>query len=195
MSDRIVPFKKFDDDKQVVFAEVYAPGVIDSQGDFMTQEEIEKMAWRFMSQGRVSKVDTQHDLIDNGSLVVESFTAREGDPDFIKGAWVVGMKLPDKEWRLAKDGQLNGFSMYGQGIRKERMVEMEIPDDGMLKGHTSEAEGHEHEYVVTFDKSGNFLGGRTVPDKSGHIHNIEKGPATERILEHSHRFSFMEYLI
>lgn len=194
MTEHITPFKKFDEEKQIVYAEVYAPGLIDSQGDFMTGEEIEKMAWRFMAHGRVTKVDTEHDLIDNGSVVVESFIARPNDPDFIDGSWVVGVHIPDDaNWEKVKKGELNGFSMYGGAVRKERVLEIEIPDDGIIKGDTAASEDHTHQYHVRFDEQGNFLGGYT-DSVNGHQHRITKGTATEQEAGHSHRFSFMEFL-
>ena len=194
MTEHIAAFKKFDEEKQVVFAEVYAPGVIDSQGDFMNAAEIEKMAWRFMAHGRVTKVDTNHDLLDNGSIVVESFTARAGDPDFIDGAWVVGVHIPDAEiWADVKKGDINGFSMYGGAVRKNRVVEIEIPDSGVIKGDTADAEHHSHGFTVRFSDKGEFLGGHTT-EVNGHTHKITKGTATDEGQGHSHRFSYMEFL-
>ena len=194
MTEHISKFSKFDDEKQIVYAEVYAPGVIDSQGDFMTGEEIERMAWRFMANGRVTKVDTEHDLIDNGSIVIESFIARPNDPDFIDGSWVVGVHIPDAEnWGKVKKGELNGFSMYGAAVRKDRILEIEIPDDGIIKGDTSATEDHTHEYFVRFNEHGEFLGGAT-DTVNGHSHKILKGTATDDAAGHSHRFSYMEYL-
>ncbi len=79
-------FKKFDEERQLVYAEVYAPMIPDSQGDFMTAEGIEKIAHDFMKNGNVNKIDTNHDLEENGSFVIESFIARGNDPDFTVGA-------------------------------------------------------------------------------------------------------------
>lgn len=194
MAAHITPFKKLDEDKQIVFAEVYAPDVVDSQGDYMGRAEIEKMAWRFMAHGRVTKVDTNHDLNDNGSIVIESFIARPNDPDYIDGSWVVGVHIPDAGlWEKVKKGELNGFSMYGGSARREKTLEIEIPDDGIIKGDTSESEDHAHEYNVRFDERGTFLGGHT-DTVNGHTHRITKGTATEEEAGHSHRFSYMEFL-
>lgn len=193
-TDHIATFSKADDEKQIVYAEVFAPGVIDSQGDFMTKSEIELMAWRFMAQGRITKVDTEHNLKENGSLVIESFVAREGDPDFIPGSWVVGVHIPDPElWEQVKKGELNGFSLQGAGQRTEKVLEIEIPDDGIIKGDTEESEDHSHYYIVQFDSDGRFLGGETSV-VNGHKHSITKGTATEKVAGHSHRYSFMEFI-
>ena len=38
--------------EQIVWGEVYAPGFVDSQGDFMTPEEVKKACYNFMRKGR-----------------------------------------------------------------------------------------------------------------------------------------------
>jgi hypothetical protein len=194
-------FKKFDEERQLVYAEVYAPMIPDSQGDFMTAEGIEAIAHDFMKRGNVTKIDTNHDLQENGSYVVESFIARKGDNDFTEGAWVMGVKVLDPQvWKMVKSGQLNGFSMYGKGRRVERVIELEIPDSGMVKGTVdkSEQDDHTHSFKVRFDNDGNFLGGDTGPalvkgaKVDDHTHRITKGTATDEANGHSHRFNFLE---
>lgn len=191
--ERYVAFSKVDADKQIAYGEVYIPMIPDSQGDFMTEEEIEKMAHRFMKDALLRSVDTQHDLSDNGSIIVESFMVREGDLDFIKGAWVAGVWCPDDIWPLVKSGELGGFSMYGKGERIPTMITIEVPDDGILKGETAESEEHTHKYTLHFNKSGDFLGGETSV-VSGHNHKITKGTVTDEEEDHRHRFSFVEAL-
>lgn len=196
-----VPISKMDADRQLIYGEVYVPMVPDTQGDFMTAPEIEKMAHKFISKGLVSNVDTEHNLEGNGSLVVESFIAREGDPDFIVGSWVVGVHVVDTAvWKSVKDGEINGFSMFGSGTREEKLLEIEIPDDGILKGDTAVAgmEDHTHEFAVKFDNDGKFLGGVTGPGgPDGHIHKVERGTITEEGGPdgHSHRYSFLESMV
>lgn len=189
-----VSIKKSDDDEQIVYGEVYAPGVPDSQGDFMTVETIKEMAHEFLRKGFVSRIDTNHDQTDNGSYVVESFIARDDDPVFIPHSWVIGVKIPDPSlWALVKSGELNGFSLDGYGIRVPKTVEMLIPD--VLTGMTDEADGHTHEFFVRFNDEGVFIGGYTSPGPDGHIHRILRGTATEVEKDHSHRFSFVEGVI
>jgi hypothetical protein len=185
-----VTVRKADDEKQIVYGEVYAPGVPDSQGDVMTAEEIEKTAYGFMEAMRLTKIDTNHDLQDNGSYVVESFIARKGDPTFIEGSWVIGLKVPDKKlWKMVKSGELNGFSFDGEGYGTEKKVTVDLPEK--LNGVTQEAEDHVHTFVVKFDATGQFLGGET-DTVDGHKHKIVKGTATEQAMGHRHRFSFVE---
>lgn len=185
---------KTDDEKRIAYGVVYEPGVPDSHGDFMVAEEIEKMAHKFLADGRVLSIDTEHDLENNGSVVVESFVVRKGDPDFPEGSWVLGVHIPgDDLWTAVKKGEIGGFSMYGKALREDDATEivMELPDDGLLWGTTAECDGHTHQYVVKFDEDGNFLGGLT-DDAAGHSHQISKGTVTEKDSDHRHRFNFLE---
>lgn len=193
----VTHFRKFDAEKRLAYGEVYAPNIPDSQGDFMSAEEIEKMAHAFLREGRVTSIDTEHDLKDNGCYVVESFIARKGDPDFSEGAWVMGVHIPDDAlWSGVQKGDFGGFSMYGKASREPRMIEIEIPDDGIVKGETYDHEDHHHEYLLQFSEEGVFLGGVT-DEVNGHAHEIKKGTVTELAGEssHRHRFSFMEGLV
>lgn len=189
----IVNIKKTDDDKQIAYGEVYIPMIPDSQGDFMTGEEIEKMAHEFMKDGLLRGVDTEHDLADNGSVVVESFIVRKNDPDFVEGSWVAAVWVPDEIWPLVKSGELGGFSMYGKGERIPTYITIEVPDDGIVKGETDEMEDHTHIFALRFDEAGTFLGGETN-QVDGHFHKITKGTVTEDAEDHRHRFSFVEAL-
>jgi hypothetical protein len=186
-----VSIKKLDDEEQVVFGEVYAPGFPDSQGDFMTPEEIKKMAYNFLRKGLVSNIDVNHSQLPSGSYVVESFIARPDDTIFIPESWVLGVKVPDQGvWKMVKSGELNGFSLDGMGIRKDTVFEIEMPE--VLKGETDDVMGHRHKFFVKFDAGGGFLGGMTSSALDGHVHKIERGTVTEMTNGHNHRFSFVE---
>lgn len=185
--------KKIDAELQVVWGEVYAPGYPDSQGDFMQAPAIREMAWGFMKKRALHKVDVQHSQAESGSYIVESFIAREADPLFIPGAWVVGVKIPEPAvWELVKSGELNGFSLDGVGLRTRTTIEIELPE--LLKGETETVAGHRHDFTVRFDPAGAFLGGETGSGPDGHVHKIDKGTVTEPagLVPHTHRFSFVE---
>ena len=187
---KVVRIKKTTDEQQIVFGEVYAPGFPDSQVDFMSAETIRDMAYGFMKKSATTKIDVGHSRDECGAFVVESFIARDDDPVFIPGSWVIGVKVPDDVWALVKSGDLNGFSLDGMGTRVPTMFENEMPE--LLKGETSEVGGHQHEFLVKFDEDGSFLGGRTSAASDGHYHTILRGTATEVANGHSHRFSFVE---
>jgi hypothetical protein len=111
-------FKKADDELQVAYVEAYAPGVPDSQNDFMTSDEIRLMAWKFLLDGNTKNVDREHNNQQFGAGIVESFIARDGDPDFIAGAWGVGIHVADPiTWSNIKTGYINGVSLDGDGER------------------------------------------------------------------------------
>lgn len=113
-----VNFKKTDDEKRLVYGEVYVPWLVDSQGDFATPEDIEKAAHQFLLDGNLDKIDTHHDFIAKECAVVESFIARPGDPTFTPGAWVLVTKVfSDEVWDQIKKGEINGYSMAGNGQR------------------------------------------------------------------------------
>lgn len=187
---------KTDDEKQIAYGIVYEPGVPDSWGDFMSAETIERAAHNFLANGLVSAIDTEHDLQDNGCLVVESFIARKDDPDFPVGAWVMGVYVPDADmWAKVKKGEIGGLSLYGQAYRadEESELTLEIPDDGLIWGETQEASGHSHKYIVKYAEDGTFLGGST-DEVDGHSHVITRGTVTDADVggDHSHRFNFLE---
>ncbi len=184
--------RKTDDELQIVYGEVYAPNVPDVHGEFMTPVEVRKMAHRFMAKGILQAVDTNHDNELNGSMIVESFIARDDDPVFIPEAWVIGMHVPDDDmWKSIKDGELNGFSIEALVHLDERIVELEIPE--VLKGDTSEFDGHTHKFNVRFDGEGNFIGGQTSLTND-HRHQIRRGTVTEEAGGHTHRYSIAELM-
>jgi Putative phage serine protease XkdF len=190
-----VQIKKQDDEQQLVFGEVYAPTLPDSQGDFMTSEEIQKMAYEFMRRGLLENIDVGHTREASGCYVVESFIARDWDPTFIPGSWVLGVQVVDPAiWAQIKSGELNGFSLDGSGVRVDTILDVTVPE--YFEGQTSVTNDHDHPFVVSYGKDGGFLGGRTV-GSADHFHEIVKGTATEEAGDpsHSHRFSFLEGVI
>lgn len=108
---------KTDLEQRIVYGVVYAPGNPerrDAQGHWMSAEEVAKMAHRFMANLRLYQIDKQHDSEPDEGMVVDSFIAREGDPDFPAGAWVLGVKvLKDETWEAIKNGEITGYSIAG----------------------------------------------------------------------------------
>lgn len=186
--------KKIDDELQVVYGEVYVPSIPDAHGDFMTEEEVRKMAHRFLASGRVNRIDIQHNNELTGAVVVESFIARKDDEVFIPLSWVVGVHIPSPElWQLVKDGEINGFSIEALVSSEDQVIELEVPES--ISGYTDVAEGHTHTFTIRFDENGNFLGGST-DTVDNHRHRIEKATTTQPGGEgrHAHRYSFLEVL-
>jgi septin family protein len=114
---KTVTFKKADTAKHIVYGEVYVPYEKDTDGNWMTPEEIEKMAHSFLENLRLTQIDKQHDQEPDEGVVVESFIARPGDPDFTPGAWVLGTKvLKDDTWEQIMKGEITGYSIEGVGF-------------------------------------------------------------------------------
>jgi hypothetical protein len=184
---------KSDDELQVVWGEVYAPNFPDSQGDFMTTETIRNMAYGFMQKSATFKVDVQHDQQLCGAFIVESFVARDDDPVFIAGSWVVGVHIPDPLlWNAVKTGELNGFSLDGFAVRVDKEIEVVIPD--LITGRTDTVDAHDHEFFVTYDPATNSVKGYTSKAEDGHWHEIDSATLTKDANKHNHRFSFAEGL-
>lgn len=190
--ERVPVFKK-QSMKQIVYGEVYAPNRPDSDNEFMTAETIEKMAHDFLRNKRTGQIDIEHsnNLVE-GASVVESFIAREGDPDFIPGSWVVGVHIPDKEtWALVESGEINGFSLEAMVEKESQARTLERPPD--LIGKTSLDDGHTHQFFVNYDPQGRFVGGKTDVTND-HYHKIKAGTVTEPTNGHTHRFSSVDKL-
>lgn len=181
-------------DQQLVYGEVYAPNKPDAQGEFMRAPEIEAMAHEFVRKGRMSQIDVMHDnRVVPGLCIVESFIARKGDPDFLEGAWVIGMHVPDTGlWEKIKKGEINGFSMEAMVSRHEQEFSVEVPP--VVTGMTSKSEDHEHQYYVSYDDNGAFRGG-TTNLVNGHTHQIVAGTHTQTVNGHNHRFSSVDSLV
>lgn len=186
--DRYVAIKTVDDEKQIVYGEVYAPYVLDTYGEFMLPEDIEQMAHRFMTLDLKSVIDTNHDNVPNGSYPVETFLARKDDPDFTPGAWIMGVKVPEQQvWAKVKSGELSGFSF--QALVKPSSYEVDVTVMRDHLGATEAADdGHSHMVFLQVDTLGRVTGGATSPGPDGHVHEIKRGTKTETVDGHSHRF-------
>ena len=108
---------KTDEEKHLVYATVYEPDTVDSQGDTANAAEIEKACHKFSENLRLLKVDTQHNFDQNGSVVVENYILRASDPMFPttkSGSWVTVIKIGAEEtWAQIKNGEIGGLSLAG----------------------------------------------------------------------------------
>jgi len=189
----IVKIKKIDEERRLIFGEVYAPNRLDTYGEFMTADDIELMAHRFARLDLGEVIDTNHDNIPNGSFPVESFVARAGDPDFVEGAWVLGVKVPDDHiWAQIKKGELNGFSF--EAMVQPQDVTIRFKQQRDLVGEAEDTHGHTHMFFVQVNEAGRVEKGRTSqevgPDGAFHDHNISRATITDRggNDRHVHRF-------
>lgn len=188
-----VTFKSLEADKQLVFGEVYAPNMVDTDWEAMTSEDVEFAAHEFMKNGYINNIDVNHDLNPSGAKVVESFIVRNPDEPFFKeGAWVMGVWVPENIWADVKDGKLNGFSFYGTSAKQPVSVIVDVVRS--LVGETEKAQDtaknmddHQHTFVIRLDEYGKVISGHT-DFKFNHQHVIKYTTATEEAMEHAHRF-------
>jgi len=175
--------------EQVVYGEVLIPDVPNVYGDIYTREAIREFVYEFARHG--FGIDVEHDeenIMGTRAHVVESFIARPGDPDFIEGSWVVGMRITDPDlWQQVLDGEINGFS-YSAVCE---LTEIVIEDTGnrVISGLTEPdlIDGHTHRYTVIVDTLNQVVAGGTEMT-DGHMHPISHHTYTDEANDHTHRF-------
>jgi hypothetical protein len=111
----IVSIAKIDGGKQIMKGVVYKPNELDAHGDWMTAEDIEKSAHKFMKDLKLQNVDTNHSQEKVDAYVCESYIAKSGDPDgYPVGSWIVAIKVEDPDvWQGVLKGDYEAFSMQG----------------------------------------------------------------------------------
>ena len=120
---------KTDSENHFVTGIVYEPMAVDTQGDYMTAEEIQKAAHWYAKNG--TGVDIQHDEKKlDGAVVVESWIAKADftvdKTDVKKGTWLMTVEISDLDiWDKVEKGELTGFSMGGKGKYQEDEEEPE----------------------------------------------------------------------
>lgn len=187
LSDLIeVVFKSIIADKQIATGEVYAPYVLDSHGEMMLPDGVETLAHRFLARFKNDQIDLMHNNKVVRAVVVESFIARKGDPDYNEGAWVLSVKIEDNElWQDIKVGKFNGFSMQAWVNKVEADVEIDYFPH--IFGFTENADGHEHAFFIQLNDEGTIVRGVTS-EYDDHVHSIVYATATEDSNDHAHRF-------
>jgi hypothetical protein len=150
--------------QQIVYGVVLDPYQVDAQNDWVPPSEIEKTAINYMMRSR--SVGFQHVGALPDATVVESFVeqypseddrekahdnlphrvyARKYGNDVVhSGAWVMGVKLSDRLWKLAEQGEIDAFSIEGTAsratIEKTAMPKVTFVELGEVKrvtGRTS----------------------------------------------------------
>jgi len=124
---------KADSDSHFVTGIVYEPMSEDTDGEYMTAEEIEKAAHWFMKN--TGDVDIQHCFVKaEGIDVVESYVAKsdmeiDGTP-IKKGTWLMTVEVVDAAvWESIQKGELTGFSMGGLATRSDEDVDLTAQED------------------------------------------------------------------
>lgn len=112
-------------EEQKAWAPVLIPNETDKQGDVIPSDEIESAAHDFLAEYR--QIDTDHDLFDGKGVPIESWTLKEAQtftlPDgsesreYPAGTWMMGVQFSDEAWKRVKEGELTGFSIYGEATQ------------------------------------------------------------------------------
>lgn len=175
--------------EQVVFAEVLLPDVVNTFGDIYTREAIVEFAHEFARRGYGIDIEHDNENVDGTKCyVVESFIVREGDPDFVVGSWVVGMKIIDDDlWGQILAGEINGYS-YEALVHMLPVVftaQSETQVVGVTEPHPDD--GHTHDYLVLVDEFNVPISGGTS-ETDGHSHRILFHTTTEVENGHNHRY-------
>lgn len=180
--------------EQVVFAEVVLPGIPNVYGDISTAEEVKQFAYEYARQGY--GIDVGHDKVNvrnQQAFVCESFIARDDDPDFVAGAWVVGMKILDGDlWQQILAGEINGYSYMA--LVSMLPVEILGPSERQVAGTTEPdpADGHTHDYALIVDVLNHPMVGATS-ETNGHSHRISVHTVTDVAEGHNHRYQVIQY--
>lgn len=138
-----------DGEEQKAWAPVLIPNETDKQGDVIPADEIESAAHEFLAEFR--KIDTDHDLFEGKGAPIESWTLKEAQtftaPDgsesreYPAGTWMMGVEFADQAWERVKDGELSGFSIYGEA------TQLDVED--FLNGDVSPEEAQEASAATT----------------------------------------------
>jgi len=175
--------------EQIVYGEILVPNVPNVYGDIYTPEAVREFVYEFARQGFGLDVEhSEDDILNVKAHIVESFIARPGDPDFIEGSWVVGVRITDGDlWQKVLDGEINGFSYEALC----ELTEIVIEDTGnrVLSGLTEPdpIDGHTHVYTVIVDALNNVVAGGTEMTDD-HMHTISHHTYTDTANDHIHRF-------
>jgi len=106
---------KENDPKKLVYGVVYAPDEIDSQGDMMNAEEIEKACHGFMKN--FQKIDEQHNFTEGAGALVECSCQladiEVGGETITKGTWTIVTEATDEIWEKIEKGIYTGYSLAG----------------------------------------------------------------------------------
>ena len=175
---------KADSEAHHVTGIVYEPMCEDTDGEYMTADEIEKAAhWYLKNAG---DVDIQHCFIKaDGIDVVESSVAKcdmeiEGTP-IKKGTWLMTMEVNNQGvWDSITKGDITGFSMGGVAERSDVDVDL----DGVEKSE----EKNEDIPDSFFAKLTKAI--KNAFNKSEKEEQVQKGEMANRFVERSRNDNF-----
>ena len=188
-SGHFVKITKTDKIHKVVKGIVYTAGDVDTDGETLSKEDVQKACWNFLAQRKEKNIDIQHDWQQSGCYVVESYFTEKDDPDFPAYSWVMATKCTDEIFEKVQSGELNGFSFGGYSEKFVQRVMLEVAKQ--IMGETNEnlnkdiIPAHKHNFILWYDNDGKLVKGHT-DTVNGHSHTITYGTATDQEAGHSH---------
>ncbi len=193
--ERFVEIEKTDKKNQVVKGIVYTAGYVDTDGETMTVEDVQKAAWNFLAHRKEKNIDINHNWEASGCYVIETYMTEEGDPNFPPNSWVIAVKCTDDVWEQIENGDLNGFSFGGTVNKYPARVLLEVAKQIIGETYPNINKDilpeHTHNFVIYYDEKGNIVKGITDVVEE-HFHTISYGTATDKELGHSHRVDLNE---
>ncbi|WHH59159.1 XkdF-like putative serine protease domain-containing protein [Petroclostridium sp. X23] len=130
-----VSIAKVDEVNRIVEGVVYRPSkvfkadgtptdYIDSQGDWMTEDDVKKACHKFAKKLTISKsgktgVDKHHNEKAGYGVVVENYIAKADIPDIDAkaGDWCAAVEVTDEAtWKQVQKREITGFSMGGNAV-------------------------------------------------------------------------------
>lgn len=162
---------KADAEHHYVTGIVYEPLVEDTDGNYMTEEEITKAAYWYAKNG--DKVDVQHsfEALPN-ACVVENWIAKAdfdcGGEKIAKGTWLMTVEVTDENvWRQIEKGEITGFSMGGVGNYSEEDVNLADVNKSDEKGLLAKLAGMLGVEKAPLEKSGRKLSDKNKQTLNG----------------------------
>jgi len=113
---------KADKARQIVYGVFLWPNKADTDGDIISDEDIEKVAHKFLIEYR--DIDEMHKKETLDAEIVESFIAWMDNLEYFgktlkKGAWAGAIHVNDKKvWSKIEKGEYKGFSVRISGRRE-----------------------------------------------------------------------------
>lgn len=128
-----VPIAKTDEDQRLVFGFAKLAEdpdnrgyyLVDSQGDLVSPDEVEKAAYAYVETSRESGAmhegEVTGPLVESVVFTPEKLEAMGLEPDAIPtGAWWTGYRVEDDDaWDGVKKGRYTAFSIEGSAVREE----------------------------------------------------------------------------
>ena len=115
--DLLVPIIKRRKARQIVYGIVLEADIVDTQGEFMKADQIEKTAHAYIQKSRV--IGLGHTKVADAELI-ESVLLHKGDSFYgtkiEKTSWAIGVFIKDAAiWKKVDSGEINAFSVGGFG--------------------------------------------------------------------------------